>query len=363
MAVIATRYWQLGSLVLATNSHIAEEMPLSLPERRLEFHRAAYLDGGTDSADLAVFYEPRTIQIPVVITPYDADGNVSHAGGIYNEHRKNLDDLAKEITKPGRIDLRAVIANPDAAGTLTLQGYARQVAATNWRGGPLVKRADLNLVMAYPFFHIGTVATTVALPAATSTPIALGGVAPVADMVIFYTAAGTVTFDEGADEWIQITQMPTFGAVRVDIGGRTVQTCEVYDVDRGAATAGTFTLTVLGATTTAIAYNASAATVAAALEALSTVTDVSVTGTGTTGDPWRIEFRDPHNLTADMTGNGAGLTGGSLTVTKRQDGGADWRPYIRLGQPWGMRWPAASTVTLTTSGGAAGSVDYLEATW
>ena len=74
------------------------------------------------------------------------------------------------------------------------------------------------------------------------------------------------------------------------------------------ASGGTFTAAVLVGTTDettgAIAYNASASTVAAALNALSGVS-VSVTGGGTATDPWVIS-----GLNSALTTNDSGLAGG-----------------------------------------------------
>lgn len=84
------------------------------------------------------------------------------------------------------------------------------------------------------------------------------------------------------------------------------------------ATGGTFTLTFRGQTTTAIPYNATAAQIQSALEALSTigVGNVSVTGS----NPWTVEFI--HELggqpvealvaTSALSGPGAAVT---VTVT------------------------------------------------
>lgn len=79
------------------------------------------------------------------------------------------------------------------------------------------------------------------------------------------------------------------------------------------ATGGTFTLTLGGQTTAAIAYNANAATVQTALQALSTIGSYNclVTGTG----PWTIEFvgalaKQP---IATMTGTWTSLTGTGAT--------------------------------------------------
>ena len=91
------------------------------------------------------------------------------------------------------------------------------------------------------------------------------------------------------------------------------------------ATGGTFTLTFNGQTTAAIAYDATASAVESALEALSNITDVYVYGTGTSADPWVVEFRDPGGQDVpQMTADDANLTGGTTTITttiQGSDGG------------------------------------------
>jgi len=84
---------------------------------------------------------------------------------------------------------------------------------------------------------------------------------------------------------------------------------------------GTFTLTFDGQTTAATAFNASAATLASNLEALSNITDVTVTGAGVFLDPWIVEFVNPGaaNLPT-MTGNPANLGGSSVFVSSVTDG-------------------------------------------
>jgi len=97
-------------------------------------------------------------------------------------------------------------------------------------------------------------------------------------------------------------------------GTNEVQTVTVT----GAPTGGTFTLTYSGQTTAGIAFNANAAAVQSALEALSNIApgDVAVTGTG----PYTVTFEGTLADTdvAQMTASGASLTGGttpSVTVT------------------------------------------------
>lgn len=98
-------------------------------------------------------------------------------------------------------------------------------------------------------------------------------------------------------------------------GGTPVDEKQVVAVN-GGPTGGTFTLTFQGQTTGAIAYNAGAASVKTALEALSNVTTVTVTKTGTT---YLVEFDDPGGQDLQqMTGDGSSLTGASVAVVVTQ---------------------------------------------
>lgn len=98
----------------------------------------------------------------------------------------------------------------------------------------------------------------------------------------------------------------------------------------GAASAGTFTLTVNGQTTAAIAFDADAAEVEAALVALSNVDDGDIEVTGATALP-----TGPLTLTfggalaaqdVTITGDGTGLTGGALALTDTQEGIDQYSP-------------------------------------
>jgi len=91
---------------------------------------------------------------------------------------------------------------------------------------------------------------------------------------------------------------------------------EIVHVDFGGATGGSATLTFNGQTTAAINFDANAAAVKAALELLSGVHVVSVTGLGTAASPWVITHSDPINSdrnVPDMTGTDS-LTGGTGLV-------------------------------------------------
>lgn len=84
-------------------------------------------------------------------------------------------------------------------------------------------------------------------------------------------------------------------------------------------TGGTFTLSDGTDTTSAIAYNAAAATVKSRIETdFSAITTVTVTGTGAVGDPFVVTFTSPTNTNlSEMTGDGTSLTGGGGTCVEQ----------------------------------------------
>ncbi|MGZ6321666.1 MAG: hypothetical protein ACXWQR_20480 [Ktedonobacterales bacterium] len=92
-----------------------------------------------------------------------------------------------------------------------------------------------------------------------------------------------------------------------------------FTVGVGAATAGTFTLTYKGQTTTGIAFNATNTVVQNALTALTTIGagNVVVTGTAPT---WTVTMSGTlANDATVMTGSGTGLTGGAFAITATQN--------------------------------------------
>lgn len=96
------------------------------------------------------------------------------------------------------------------------------------------------------------------------------------------------------------------------LGVLSAGTSEVQTVTiTGGPTGGTFTLTYDGETTGPIAYNASAATVAAALAALPNTAPSWGTVTGVNGGPYTVTFDADLGNVPQMTGDGSGLTGGA----------------------------------------------------
>ncbi|MFF1298150.1 MULTISPECIES: hypothetical protein [unclassified Streptomyces] len=99
----------------------------------------------------------------------------------------------------------------------------------------------------------------------------------------------------------------------------------------GSPTGGTFTITWSGQTTTALAYNATAAQVQAALEALSNIAPGDVVVTGNAGGPWTLTWG----------GTQLGENVAAPTTTESFTGGTT--PDI--------------TIATTTAGGTAATAD------
>ncbi|MDX2658372.1 hypothetical protein PV402_40000 [Streptomyces scabiei] len=94
----------------------------------------------------------------------------------------------------------------------------------------------------------------------------------------------------------------------------------------GAPTGGTFTITWSGQTTAAIAYNATAAAVQAALEALSNIAPGDVAVTGAAGGPWTLTWGGAQlgeNVAAPTTTESfTGGTSPDITIATTTAGGA-----------------------------------------
>jgi hypothetical protein len=113
----------------------------------------------------------------------------------------------------------------------------------------------------------------------------------------------------------------------------------------GGPSGGTFTLSYGGQTTAAIAYNATAATVEEALQALSSIGNGNIQVSGAAGGPYTFEFVEDlrHTPTTAVTASGASLTGGTtpgVTIATTQAGTADADVTL----PGGITLPAGTKV-------------------
>lgn len=137
-------------------------------------------------------------------------------------------------------------------------------------------------------------------------------------------------------------------------------TNEVQTVTIGhSPTGGTFTLTYSGQTTSGIAYNASAATVQAALEALSNISVGDVAVTGNAGGPWAVKFTGALAGTdvALMTASAASLTGGDAAITiTTLNNGSTGQSEVQVVTVNGG--PSGGTFTLSFGGQTTGTIAY-----
>jgi len=121
----------------------------------------------------------------------------------------------------------------------------------------------------------------------------------------------------GGTAWARPSGVPT-GSSTVLVTSTSYSTDAVQDITlTGNPTGGTFTLTFGGQTTGAIAYNATAATVQAALQALSSIGSGNVAVTAApSGTGWEVRFTGAmaNSYEGAIIGNGASLTGGTSQV-------------------------------------------------
>lgn len=136
------------------------------------------------------------------------------------------------------------------------------------------------------------------------------------DFVTVYFGERSMTVDMTArfdnDTLYQRFRNNTQDSLTFDIQGANIGKNQI--VTLGSPSAGNFTLSYNGQTTANIVYNATAAAVQTALQALTTV-GANATVQGSAGGPYTVIFAG--SLLNDgllLTGSGAGLTGGSFSI-------------------------------------------------
>ena len=144
--------------------------------------------------------------------------------------------------------------------------------------------------------------------------------------------AGDIDFDKHGNLWFVTGDDTPAGGINAGGYGpfNSQKTDEQQTVRVTGATAGTFTLTFNGQTTAPIAYNATGAQIDAALEALSNIEadEIQTSGGPVQTSNVNVFFRRAKSESdqAQITADGAGLTGGTIATTTAQAGG--W--YQRL---------------------------------
>lgn len=128
------------------------------------------------------------------------------------------------------------------------------------------------------------------------------------------------------------------GATFKQVTASTSPTNEVQTLAASSATAGTFTLTYGGQTTSALAYTATAAQIQAALQALSSIGLNNLTATGGPANTTNVVL----TFTGDLAGQNAAL----ITINKASLTGG-----------------SAAAITETTRGQGAGTVEIRKGTF
>lgn len=164
----------------------------------------------------------------------------------------------------------------------------------------------------------------------------------------------TTTYQVGNRQWL-LAEPDYKPNVTLDIslfsqnGTSEVQTVTIT----GSPTGGTFTLTLSGQTTAAIAYNAAASAVQSAIAALSTVGSGNVAVSGSAGGPYTVTFQGSlaHTNVAQMTATSS-LTGGSSPAVGVSTGTGGVNAHYLNGYI-----PSGTAIGLVTATGLFGPYD------
>jgi PKD repeat protein len=168
--------------------------------------------------------------------------------------------------------------------------------------------------------------------------------------------AGDIDFDLHNNLWLVTGDDSAAGSGDAGNWGQSIdqKTDENQTVRVNGSTGGTFTLTFNGQTTGPIAFNATAATIATALGALSNIGSPNIQATGGPANTanvlvtWKGTFEEQD--VASLTANGSGLTGTSPTVTIGVGSGeAGSNTTARQGGLWRMPAADAARSSLNTN--------------
>lgn len=200
MATIDPWHVKIDGEVMGTYAKAIEDLDglESLPGRRVREQYAAGVDGSwpAPAAGPAMFQEKRQ-RLRIWVSPFDADGAVTYANGPRAHLRENLDDLYRIIAGTSRSAHTIQWIVPTPTGTITLENTARITTPIRAAAGSrLVRRFDIELVYPWPFFRDITTGLQTLGPFTGSQSFTPQGTAPLADMVLTCTSAGTITHDE-----------------------------------------------------------------------------------------------------------------------------------------------------------------------
>ena len=233
-------------------------------------------------------------------TIYDlSDSGTDEIQSVYNDATGGDFALTFNSQVTGAIDFNAPDVDTAAQGTLTLDtqptdGDTFTVDSKTYTLQSVLTDVDGNIA-------IGTdlAATQANIVAAFDLSGAAG-----TDYATSMTAHPTVDIGSFTTNDVILTAKST------GTGGNSIATTETFNAGTNVFDAVTLGTTTKGATG-----------LTEALEALSTITDVIVTGSGTSGDPWLVTFVDPGNKDLPlMTANDTNLVGGTTTIAEDTKG-------------------------------------------
>lgn len=216
MAEYSEHYYQVGSVVCATDAHLVEQLNVGggYAGRRV----APRVIPGRDGEHVALTTPrpgARTLRIPLRVLPFAVDGTPGGgSGGWYDQLAANRAAFHSAINGEGPIDLRWRM--PDTGGFRDLRADAYCLEPWDWdTGGKVVWDAVPTFWLPYPYWKEHPM---VARGAATSHSIDVVGSAPITHMVLTFGADGT--FDDGTTV-ITVSGM-TGSSVVVDTATRQV---------------------------------------------------------------------------------------------------------------------------------------------
>jgi hypothetical protein len=290
-----------------------------------------------------------------VTASYDADTNVLIAA------------VDGEVSGPWAVELLpplsdTIYENP----TTPLADFITGVTATGGSNEVQTLTAADAIYGTYTITYSGQTTSAIAYNANAATVQAaleaLSNLAP-GDVVVTGTSivtgltltfGGTLAGDDVDQITATVTGLVLLSATTTTAGVAAID--EVQEFDLGAASAGTFTITYAGQTTSAIAYDADAATVETALLALSNLApgDVVCGGGALPGTPVTLTFGGTLAGTnvAQITIDSAGLTGATVTIATTTAGVA----AVDEVQSIDVRGYSGGNFTITYSGQTTGNI-------
>lgn len=254
---------------------------------------------------------------------------------IYENPTTSIAGFITNVTPPGGTnEVQTIIAATAAYGTYTITYDGQTTSALAYDANAATVQAALIALSNLASGDVVVTGTSIV----TGLTLTFGGTLASADIAeITATLTGLVLLDVAED---------TAG----DAGTNEVQRVTVD------ATGGDFTITFEGQTTSAIAFDADAATVELALEALSNIAEGEATCAGTLAGGMAVTFSGALGVSdrTQMTTNAAGLTGGASTATPTTTiAGA--APVDEV-QSINVRGYSAGTFTATYSGQTTGNI-------